>query len=190
MPTQLTDVIKNTREIYMSDSALNSLMDFERVIDELHIYVYDNWKKGELVEGPLFEKYFVTCTFMWPYRLMPDPRAGKVFFDYGCSVRYTKDYLVYPKKIKNPDDYQPGTKTAKMIKAPVWLVEITIPKNLMTDIEKGSVELENEKLELEDIEQAYETDVDEKVNQDPNTQNTTAGAEVSAQDLGMPGPKL
>lgn len=165
MPSNLADVIKNTREIYMSDSALQSLMDFERVVDELNIYVYDNWKKGELVEGPIYEKYFVRCKFMWPYKLMPDPKAGKVFFDYGCSVKFEKDFLEYPKKVKEPDDFKPGTKTPKMLKAPVWVVEIIIPKNLMTDIEKGSVELENEKLELEDIEQAYETEMDEKVNQ-------------------------
>ena len=73
----IKDVLQNTKKIYMTDSALTSLMDFERVIDELDVYVFKNWKKGELVAGPEYEKYFITCTFMWPYKLMPDPRGGE-----------------------------------------------------------------------------------------------------------------
>ena len=61
----IADVIENTKELYMTDSAVGTLMDFERVLDELDLYVFANWKKGELVEGPVYEKYFVTCTFMW-----------------------------------------------------------------------------------------------------------------------------
>jgi hypothetical protein len=45
----------------MTDSAVNTLLDFERVIDELDIYAFKNWKRGELVAGPKYEKYFVVC---------------------------------------------------------------------------------------------------------------------------------
>ena len=60
MANHIKDVIENTKEIYMSDSALSTLMDFERVLDELDMYVFKNWKAGELVAGPAYEKYFVT----------------------------------------------------------------------------------------------------------------------------------
>mgnify|MGYP003345260162 CR=1 FL=1 len=70
MSQTLKDVIENTKTISMTDSALSTLMDFERVIDELDLYAFANWKKGELVEGPIYEKYFVTCTFMWPYKFI------------------------------------------------------------------------------------------------------------------------
>lgn len=159
----IKDVLENTKKIYITDSALTSLMDFERVIDELDVYVFKNWKKGELVEGPTYEKYFITCTFMWPYKLMPDPRGGEKLLDYGCSVKYRKDKLKYAVKVKDPDDFEPGTKMPKMTSAPIWLVEITMPKKLMKDIHQGSVELESEKLDIEDIEQAYETGMDDDV---------------------------
>ena len=29
-----------------------TLLDFERVLDKNHLYAYENWVKGELVEGP------------------------------------------------------------------------------------------------------------------------------------------
>ena len=175
----LKDILENTKAIYMTGSALDSLMDFERVIDELDVYVFENWKKGELAEGPVYEKYFVTCTFMWPYKLMPDPRGGEKLLDYGCHIRYKKDMLEYPTKVKGPDDFEPGTKMPKMAKTPIWLVEITMPKKLMQEIHQGSVELENEKLDIEDIESAYETGMDDDVYKTEEGQN-------EAQPAGQP----
>jgi hypothetical protein len=156
MSKAIHDVIENTKEIFMTDSSLNTLLDFERVLDELDIYVFKHWKEGELVEGPVYEKYFVTCTFMWPYKLMPDPRGGERLLDYDCEVYYSKDTLEYPIKVENPDDFVPGTKMPKMKKAPVWLVKIVMPKKLMQEIQQGSLDLESATLDLEDIEKAYE----------------------------------
>ena len=65
MAQSLKDIIENSKTLSMTDSALNTLMDFERVLDELDMYAFANWKKGGLVEGPVYEKYFVTCVFMW-----------------------------------------------------------------------------------------------------------------------------
>lgn len=156
MAKEILDVIENTREIFMTDSSLSTLMDFERVLDELDIYVFKHWKQGELVEGPIYEKYFVTCTFMWPYKLMPDPRGGERLLSYDCEVYYSKDWLEYPVKVDDPDDFEPGTKMPKMNRTPVWLITIVMPKKLMQEINQGSLELESETLDLEDIEQAYE----------------------------------
>lgn len=165
MAQSIADIIDNTKEIYMTDSSLNTLLDFERVIDELDVYVFANWKKGELVEGPHYEKYFVTCTFMWPYKMMPDPRGGERLVEYGCEVSYQKDFVEIPGDIETPEDYEPGTKMPKMKQLPVWLVEIVMPKGLMQEIYRGSVELENDTVDAEDIEQAYETSADEDVYQ-------------------------
>ena len=163
MAQSIADIIENTKEIYMTNSSLNTLLDFERVIDELDIYVFDNWKKGELVKGPVYEKYFVTCTFMWPYKLMPDPRGGERLLEYGCEVRYSKEVLEYPKQVKSPDDYKEGTHVPKLGRSPVWLVEIVMPKKLMQEIHRGSLEIEGENIDAEDIEQAYETGSDQEV---------------------------
>jgi hypothetical protein len=164
MSKKIHDVIENTKEIFMTDSSLNTLLDFERVLDELDLYVFSHWKEGELVEGPIYEKYFVTCTFMWPYKLMPDPRGGERLLDYDCEVYYSKDILEYPIKVKDPDDFEPGTKMPKLGKKPVWLVTIVMPKKLMQEIQQGSLDLESATLDLEDIEQAYEEGNDSEVN--------------------------
>jgi len=175
MPANIKDIIENTKDIYMSDSSLTSLLDFERVIDELDIYAFENWKSGELVEGPIYEKYFVTCTFMWPYKKMPNPRGGERLLDYGCEIRYKKDILEYPLKVKTPHDYKPGTKMPKMAKTPVWLVEIVMPKDLMQEINQGSIDLEKDTIDAEDIEQSYETGLDDSMYQ-TDEQQTAAPA--------------
>jgi len=181
MPADIKAIINNTKEIYMTDSSLNTLLDFERIIDELDVYAFDHWKQGELVAGPDYEKYFVTCTFMWPYKKMPDPRGGERLLEYDCVVKYRKDVLQYPIKVRNPSDFEPGTKMPRMARTPVWLVEITVPKKLMRDIQQGSVELESETIEAEDIDQSYEQDIDNQADQGQTAQQPPGTA-------GMPAP--
>ena len=169
MPANIKDLLNNTKEIFMTDSAVNTLLDFERVIDELDLYAFDNWKQGELVEGPIHEKYFVKCTFMWPDSKMPDPRGAKRLSEYDCEVTYKQDTFEHPKQVKTPNDFKPGTKVPRMIQSPVWLVDIVIPKKLMTDIERGALELESGTVDLEDINNAYQTGTaDETMDQGDN----------------------
>lgn len=171
MTKPISDVIDNTKEIFMTDSSLDTLMDFERVLDELDLYVFKHWKDGELIEGPVYEKYFVSCTFMWPYKMMPDPRGGERLVDYDCEVYYSKDMLEYPIKVETPDDFEPGGKMPKMAKTPVWLVTIVMPKKLMQEIQQGSLELESSNLDMEDINQAYEEGNDQSMEFDQEDQN-------------------
>jgi hypothetical protein len=67
MANNIKDIIKNTKNIFMTDSALVSLMEFERVIDQLDIYVFKNWKQGELTEGPNYEKYFIANIYLFSF---------------------------------------------------------------------------------------------------------------------------
>ena len=131
------DILKNIESIYSNDNAFAIIKDFERVLDELDLYVYANWQDGELVEGPVMTKHYVSCKFMWPLKQMPDPMGGKRLLDYDCRVTYKKDHLITPRKIVEPDDVRPGTKKGKLDTMPVWIVEITMPINLMKNIYDG-----------------------------------------------------
>ena len=131
------DIIKNIENIYDSNTAFEVLKDFERVLDELDIYVYANWGDGELADGPKIERHWVTCAFMWPHDKMPDPMGGKRLLDYDCKVKYIKTQLVKPRKIRKPDDIRPGTKKGKLDLHPIWIVEIQMPKSLIADIYSG-----------------------------------------------------
>jgi hypothetical protein len=168
-------VAENIRDIYMSEGSLLSLLDFERVLDELDLYAFKNWAIGELVQGPEIGKYRVGCIFMWPEKLMPDPRGAKRLLPFDCEVRYKKTNMKIPVKIEDPSDFRPGTHKAKIVEKKVWLVEIVMPKALMSDIRTGSVELEDQDIDLEDLDSAYEQDLDQESFQtDNNAQQQNA----------------
>lgn len=154
-------VADNIKDLYMSDGSILSLLDFERVLDELDLYAFKNWQLGELVAGPDISRYKVSCTFMYPEKLMPDPRGGRRLLPFDCEVKYKKTTIKIPIKVETPDDFIPGTHKARLVEKPVWLVEITMPKSLMTDIRTGSVELEDQTIDLEELDQAYEEDLDQ-----------------------------
>jgi len=165
-------VADNIRDLYLSEGSLLTLLDFERVLDELDIYAFRNWARGELVSGPEIGKYRVSCVFMWPEKLMPDPRGGQRLLPFDCEVRYKKTTIQIPMRIEDPSDYRPGTKKARIMEQRVWLVEIVMPKALMSDIRTGSVELEGEDIDLADLDTAYEQDLDQEAFQnDEQSQN-------------------
>jgi len=164
-------VADNLRDIYLSEGSLLTLLDFERVLDELDVYAFKNWEIGELVQGPEISKYKVSCTFMWPKNLMPDPRAARRLLPFDCKVSFKKTKMKIPIKINDPSDYQPGTVKARIVEKPVWLVEIVMPKALISDIRTGSVELEDQEIDLADLDDAYEMDLDkEEFKQDDKQQ--------------------
>ena len=143
----IKDIIANIENVYGSNNSLNLLKDFERVIDELDTYVYDNWIDGELVQGPVESRYWVQCTFMWPKEQMPEPQGGKRLLDYGCKVQFAETKLAKVRKIKKPDDIRPGTRKGKIDQEDVWMVKITMPKKLMNDINRGYRNLDKNKVE-------------------------------------------
>lgn len=142
----IIDVIKNLQTLSENTSAFTVLKDFERVIDELDVYVFKNWEDGELISGPHVNRYDVTCKFMWPDSNMPDPKGGKRLVEYGCNVVYEKEKILMPRKIKDPGDFRPGTKKGKIDAYPIWIVTITMPKKLMQDVYVGKENKENNRM--------------------------------------------
>ena len=171
-------VADNIKDLYMSEGSLLTLMDFERVLDELDLYAFKNWQLGELVQGPDIGKYKVSCIFMWPEKLMPDPRGGRRLLPFDCDVKYKRSSIKIPIKIEEPDDFVAGTHKARLIDKKVWLVEIVMPKALMSDIRTGSIEMEDQSIDLEDLDQSYEEDLDQdEFKQDDQQQQQQANAQ-------------
>jgi hypothetical protein len=137
MHHDILDVIKNVQDLYENNTSLGVLKDFERVLDEMDMYVYKNWEDGELAYGPKVDRHWITAGFMWPNKKMPDPTAGKRLLELGCKIKYQKTQLVEPRKIRTPEDIRPGSKKGKLDHNPIWVVEIQMPKKLAFDIYKG-----------------------------------------------------
>jgi hypothetical protein len=183
----IVDTIKN---VYMSDGSMSTLLDYERVLDEADVYAFKNWKHGELVQGPNVGRYACKCIFMWPYKLMPDPRAALRLINIGCRVTYGKGEVKVPVEVKDYEDFVPGTRYPKMHKRKVWFVEVVVPVDLMDDIKEGTIDLADQTIDLSEIDDAYNEDLD-NIEQTEAQQGADAGmGEMPAQGGMAPGAPM
>lgn len=185
------NIVKNIKNIYMSDGSMSVLLDFERVLDNMDAYAYDHWRLGELVSGPKVGKYNVTCIFMWPYNKMPNPAFIKRCINRNINVKFLEKEIKVPVKVENYDDFEPGTHYPRMTEKKVWLVQITIPREHMNEIRQGTVELAGQEIDLDDLEDSYIKDLDKKQNktgEDKSTGQQPPALPGLGGPMGMPPP--
>ena len=176
----IVDLIKNLQTLTVTDSSFQVLKDFERVIDELDLYVFKNWEDGELVAGPKVSRHWVECSFMWPKQDMPDPMGGKRLLDYNCKVSYEESIFKKPRKIEEPGDFRPKSKKGIIDEHPIWVVTIKMPKTLMFEIFKGSVR--GKKENAVDLESLY-ANIDTEQNMGEESVETPANEQPTAGDM-------
>ena len=179
-------IISNVKGIFTSDGSMANLLDFERVLDEADLYAFKNWQLGELVQGPVIGRYTVKCTFMWPYKLMPDPRGAKRLASIGCNTAFAKSQIKVPIEVTNYDDFVQGTKYPKMQEKKVWFVEIEVPKDLMNEVKEGSIDLADQTIDLEELDDAYDNDLDKENTQQEQPQDEAMMASVAPQASAPP----
>jgi hypothetical protein len=171
-------IIDTVKGIFTSDGSMSTLLDFERVLDESDLYAFRNWELGELVQGPDIKRYTVSSIFMWPYKLMPDPKGAKRLVSIGCKVKFAKSEIEVPVEVKDYEDFVPGGRYPKMKPKKVWFIYIEIPKDLLDDIKEGSIDLAGQTIDLEELDDSYDEDLD---------QNSTTDQEEQEEDAGMGG---
>jgi hypothetical protein len=181
--------VETIKNIYTSDASMATLMDFERVLDSADIYAFRNWDLGELVDGPRVKKYIISCMFQWPYKLMPDPRGAKRLLMLGGKLKFKKTKIKVPIEIKNESDFVPGTKYPKTVFKAVWLVYIQLPRDLIEDVREGSVDLAGQSIDLQDIDDAYQQDLD-KVTSDDQDQEQSQAPDQGGMGMPMAPPQM
>jgi hypothetical protein len=179
-------IIDTIKGIFTSDASISTLLDFERVLDQADLYGFKNWDLGELVAGPQIKRYTVACTFMYPEKLMPNPKGGIRLTRVGCNIKFKKTTIKVPVKIDSPDDYKPGTHYPKMVERTVWLVRIEMPKDLMQEIREGSIDLAGQEVDLNELDDAYDEGLDKSSTDTEGTESE--GAAAPAPNMGMPAP--
>lgn len=153
-------------------------MEFEKTLDNSNLYAYKNWMSGELVDGPIIDRYWFKTTWMYPHNLMPDPDGSLRLIKYGCKVYYAKDTFIEPAKVLSGDDLRGGLsnerKQAKLNKHPVWLVTIEMPRKFVDEAQEAMLQLEDDEINVDDITAAWDDNLD---GEDANKE-----AEVSAEE--------
>jgi hypothetical protein len=66
----------------------------------------------------------------------------------------------HPLEVESRDDFRSGTNYPKLAEDNVWLIELTIPKAMIKDVEEGFANIAGEQIDMEDIDKAYERDFD------------------------------
>ena len=179
-------IIDTIKGIFTSDGSMAVLLDFERVLDEADLYAYKNWELGELVQGPIVKKYSVNCIFMWPLKLMPNPKGAKRLVNLGCKLKFKKTKIRVPIEIKDYEDYVPGTRYPKMIWRQIWLVMIEMPKELMNEIREGSIDLAGQTVDLQELDDSYDEDLDQGDTKDQEVSQQEQQQQQQQQQLTQP----
>jgi hypothetical protein len=79
-----------------------------------------------------------------------------------------------------------------MKKRKIWFVNIVIPRDLMDDIKEGSIDLSDQTIDLEEIDDAYDEDLDQQDTQEGQGSDGmgTDGAGQEAQPGQAPTPAI
>jgi hypothetical protein len=181
MTTDLDSIKQTLVGISKGDTILDTLLEFERTLDNAEIFAYKNWILGELVEGPEIGRYWYKTVWMYPYAMMPDPDAGLRLTKLGAKVNFRKGVFKRPVKVKGPEDWiDPQSKRAKMVDSDVWLVTIELP---IKYINRG----------LQDLDDIIQKDIDDTNEElagafaDETPPEAEASQDITPQDMGGPG---
>jgi hypothetical protein len=186
--------VENIRDtidsIYENNSMLDTLIDFEGVLDSLHLYAYKNWNLGEVVQGPEVSRYWVEVTLMYPESSMPDPEGSLRLTKHGCYVSFKKDEYIEPVRVRSKDDVVDAEEDgqrhhgldkkprAKKVSHPVWLVRISVPRNFLDDLNNDHVEVNGVDVDMAAVDAAYQAGLDQAT----KGENIAADADEEAAD--------
>jgi hypothetical protein len=125
------DTIRNSlvSEYYDNTVMLNVAMNIETFLsDDVLLYPYTNWGKGEVIGGPYLKRYFASIILRYDYKDMPDPEGALVMKDFGVNVKFKK---IYEKVVDEEKSENSSERVFK--KEPAWYIQLDIPRDLVTD---------------------------------------------------------
>lgn len=142
-----------------SPNLLDILLQMEDVLDQMDVYVFDNWLKGEVVEGPIVRRYWLDMTLKYPFKSMPDPRAALRLLKHGVRVDYEKaratddgkDHKTVEEKDKDVEE-----------KDMYWLLRVSIPRRLVVQIDAAQHDFYDEEIDVDDVEDAKDAGIDDE----------------------------
>lgn len=161
---KITQVLNDIDE---SPTMLDTLLEFEGVLDNLHIYSYENWELGEVVAGPDISRYWVEVTLLYPAKFMPDPEGAMRLTTHGCHVFFQKEKYTTSVDVRSPDDLvmdeETGKRKPKKITSDVWLVKICVPRDTIDEFNTSTIEINGVDVDMAEVTNAFddELDVDE-----------------------------
>jgi hypothetical protein len=160
----INEIAKTISNIKRNKNTLDILIEFEGILDDLHIYAYENWIKGEIIRGPIISKYWVEVYLMYPAKYMPNPDAATRLIKHGAYVFYKKDTLTDNVKINTPGDLvadpESGNNIPKTKTIDVYVVKIVMPRHLLDEYNVTKLSSMATDIDLDDVIDAYDQGLD------------------------------
>jgi hypothetical protein len=182
MAKKVNEIMALLKRVSGQETSLHMLMEFEKTLDNANLYAYKNWFNGELVEGPVIDRYWFTTTWMYPEKMMPNPEGALRLIKYGCKVYFSKDNFLEPTDVHAGEDLRGGLsserKQAKLLKHPVWLVTIEMPRKFVDEAQEAMLQLEDDEINVDDINAAW----DENIDDEDAIKENEVGAESDARE--------
>ncbi len=154
----------------ISDSPhlLDILLQMEDVLDSLDIYVFKNWYRGEVVEGPKVRRYWLDFTLKYDIDRMPDPKAALRLMKHGARVdfwkaKYGKEGEFEDSAVSESDmaEHEANGGDEKSSED-FWLVRISIPRRLVAQMSAEEMDFYDEDVDIDDVEDAKDTGIDDE----------------------------
>lgn len=164
-----TSMAIDLEEINESPHLLDILIQMENILDSMDIYVFRNWLKGEIVEGPVVRRHWLDFTLQYQRDEMPDPQGAKRLMKHGVRVDYQK-----ARRGEDGDDTPEEDVDPKDL---LWLLRISIPRRLVVQIDAAEHDFYDDEVNVDHIEDAKDDGVDEETAFDTEQQDEISGKE-------------
>lgn len=138
-----------------SPHLLDVLVQMEDVLDSFDLYVFQNWIKGEVVEGPSVRRYWFDFTLRYPIDQMPDPKGAMRLIKHGIRINYDKAV------VENEDGEEPKDENDKP-RSTHWEIKISIPRRLISDMNSAELDFYDEDVEIEDVQDAQDSGMNDE----------------------------
>jgi hypothetical protein len=156
----INDIAATISGVKSNRNTLSLLLEFQGVLDDLNVFAYENWIKGEVIKGPIISKYWIEVFLMYAEQDMPDPEASDRLTKHGCYVFYQRDTLTSNVKVKKVDTSKAGKKVPKTQEMTVFVVKVVMPRHLLTDYNVKKISAMSGEIDLDDVVDAYDQGLD------------------------------
>ena len=169
-----------------STHLLDLLVQMEDILDGQDLYVYRNWLVGEVVEGPVIRRHWVSFSLLYPKHKMPDPRGSLRLLKHNIKVEFSK--------VSRPDGSALDTGAAQAGDAATpterptdthWLVKLTYPRRLLDQMDQNANYYEDE-VDTDDVADAKDSGIDAETAYTTDEQQPGGAEQIGMDDMGDP----
>lgn len=143
-------------QIQDSPHLLDILLQMEDVLDSMDLYVFRNWLKGEVAEGPVVRRYWLDFTLKYKRDEMPDPKGALRLLKHGVRVDYQKARQQGDNDVEVDDNDEAEPENL------FWLVKISIPRRLVVQMDAAEHDFYDEEVDVDQVEDAKDDGMDDE----------------------------